>query len=49
MMTANTKTTIAVNMLATIPITVGLVLLVQEPQKLKITTTSNASLFEYKL
>lgn len=46
MMTDNTNPTIAVSMLAAIPIAVGHVLLVQKPQKLRITKTSNASLFE---
>ncbi len=49
MMTASRKNTIAVTKLAIIPIAVGLVLLVQKPQELRITKRSNASLFEYKL
>ena len=49
MITENTTPTIAVIVLATIPMPVGPVLLVQKPHKLRITKIQNACLFEYKL
>ncbi len=45
----NTKATIATNMLASIPIPVGLGLLTQNPQKLRSTKIISARLFAYRL
>jgi hypothetical protein len=45
----NTKATIATNMLASIPIPVGLGLLIQNPQKLRSTKIISARLFAYRL